>query len=111
MFVLILDLFVENLLNHLAELLLEISVLSDVSLRRLLSLLSDAVQFLLNHGLKLRNPLLSNFAHLADGAFPRAELIVLIVIRGHDEEEPLNFFIRFNFLRFGLMNVGGEVAE
>ena len=84
-----------GLLVHLAELLLEISVMSDVSLRRLLGLLSDAVQFFLKLCLKLSNSLLINFAHLADGAFPRAELILFIIIWGHYEEEPLSFLDDF----------------
>jgi len=93
------------------ELLFESFVLNDVSLGRLFSLLSDAVQSFLKLSLKLRNPLLSYFTHLTDGAFPIAELIVFVVIWGHNEKEPLNFLVNFAIFRRSLMNIGCEVAE
>ena len=80
-------------------------------LRRLLSLLSDAVESFLQLGFKLRNPLLGDFAHLTDRAFPSAKLILFVFIWGNDEEETHSIFVDFAVLSFNLMNVGGEVAE
>jgi len=111
LFLLNLDLLVKNLLDHRAELLLESFVLSDVSLGRLLGLLSHAIQSFLQLGLKLRNPLISDFAHLTDGAFPGVKFIVFIVIGGNNEKETLNFLVNFAVRRTTLMNVGREVAE
>ena len=91
--------------------MLEIFVLSDVSLRRWLNLLSDAVQSFLELDFKLSNPLLSYPTDLTDRALPCAKLIFFIFIWSHHEEESLIILIDFAVLSFSMMNVGGEVAE
>ena len=103
--------FFHDQLVHLAELVLEIFVLSHVSPRKLLDLLSDVVQSFLERGLKQRSALLKDFGHLIDGAFPRAKLIALIVVWRHDEEEPLSRLVHFIVLGVTLVNIGREVAK